>query len=47
VDGLGVAQALLDQVYVPLRSCYSAWRLFLERVQDVQDALKTHRVDAR
>jgi hypothetical protein len=41
---LSIAQALLDQIYVPLRGGYPAGGLLLERVQDVQDALKTHRV---
>jgi hypothetical protein len=45
MDDLGIAQALSDQVHVPLRRGYSAGRLLLERVQDVQDALKTHRVN--
>lgn len=45
MNGFGVAQALAYQVHVPLRGGFPARGFFLERVQDVQDALKTHRVD--
>jgi hypothetical protein len=45
VDGLGGAQALPDEVNVPLRSGYSARRLLLKRMQDIQDALKPDGID--
>jgi hypothetical protein len=45
VDGLGVAQALPDEVNVPLRSGYSASGLLLKRMQDIQDALKPDGID--
>ena len=45
MNGFGVAQALAYQVHVPLRGSYPAGGFFLKSVQDIQDALETHRVD--
>lgn len=45
MNGFGVAQPLAYQVHVPLRGGFPAGGFFLERVQDVKDALEAHRVD--
>jgi hypothetical protein len=45
VDDLGLAQALPEQVQVPLRGGDPFGRFLLERVEDVQDALEADRVD--
>jgi hypothetical protein len=46
VNGLGIPQALPNQIQVSLRGCNSARRFFLKGVQDVQDALKPHGIDS-
>ena len=45
MNGLGVLQALPDQLNVSLRSGNPARRFLLKGVQDVQDALKAHGID--
>jgi hypothetical protein len=45
VNGLGILQALPDQVDVSLRGSNPARRFLLKGVQDEQDALKLHGVD--
>jgi hypothetical protein len=45
VNGLSFAQALPDQINVSLRGSNPARGFLLERVEDVQDALKTRCVD--
>jgi hypothetical protein len=45
VNGLGLAQTLVDQVEVPLRGSNSLRGFLLEGMEHVQNTLKTHRVD--
>jgi hypothetical protein len=45
VDDLGLAQALPEQIQVPLRCGDPPARFLLERVENVQDALEANGVD--
>jgi hypothetical protein len=45
VDGLGLAQALPDQIEVSPWCRDALGRFLLERMKDVQDARKANRVD--